>query len=289
MNDDANDATPGLPVPGRILFDLTTSLGWRDRHAVGIVRTERELARHLMAMPEVCFIPVASHADGIRALDPDAVLELLNPATMQAAAHPTPDLIAPLPPVAGRGWLALLAWPFALTARCIVRGLLKLLPLHVRHDASQCLVMARQVVRGLLYRLHVQSGPMPETAASAPPVQQTELPLIVHPAATDIPFLAGLHWDVVNWQRIARLRARTGLRVVSVMYDLIPIKFPEFIGSQQNDYYLNCFLHLIDKQRFDILYLAENASRSHRVHRRAWPSAHANRGIVSRLRPPRIT
>ena len=137
-----------------------------------------------------------------------------------ASAHPTPDPGAP-PQVEGRGWLALLLRPFALIARSIVRGLLKLLPLHVRHDASQCLVMARQVrPRACCARPHVQPATAPAAAASAPAIQQTELPLIVHPAVTDILFLAGLHWDVVNWQRIARSsRARTaGLRVVSVMW-----------------------------------------------------------------------
>src|ERR1700722_2506150 len=251
MNIDANESGPRLgsaarvaAIRSRLLFDLSTSLAWRDRHAVGIVRTERELARHLMARPDTCFVPVASHSDGIRALDPDMVLDLLNPATASASAERAPDRLEAPPRVARRGWLALLLRPFALTARAIVRGLLKLLPSHVRHDASQCLVMARQVARGLLYRPHAQ--PAPEPAPGKPAAEQTELPLIVHPPSADILFLAGLHWDVVNWQRVAELRARAVWRVVSVMYDMIPIKFPEFVGTPRDGYYFNCFLHLID-------------------------------------------
>jgi glycosyltransferase involved in cell wall biosynthesis len=58
-------------------------------------------------------------------------------------------------------------------------------------------------------------------------------------------FICGLSWDVLNWPSISALREDTGLRIVSVMYDLIPIKYPEYVGGPQPVLH-NCFLHMVD-------------------------------------------
>ena len=86
-------------------------------------------------------------------------------------------------------------------------------------------------------------------AAAAAAVTATapgpDLGLVVHPERTDVLFLGGLGWDVIDWRRLSLLRAASGMRIVSVMYDLIPIKFPEFLGAP-TDYYFNYFVHMID-------------------------------------------
>jgi hypothetical protein len=68
---------------------------------------------------------------------------------------------------------------------------------------------------------------------------------VVHPRPTDVLFLGGLSWDVIDWWRLSSLRQESGMRIVSMVYDLIPIKFPEFLGKQ-DDYYFNYFLNVID-------------------------------------------
>ena len=49
----------------------------------------------------------------------------------------------------------------------------------------------------------------------------------------------------IDWGSLSSLRLASGLRIISVLYDLIPIKFPEFVGPP-SDYFYNYFLHLID-------------------------------------------
>ena len=72
-----------------------------------------------------------------------------------------------------------------------------------------------------------------------------DLTLVVHPQRTDILFLGGLGWDVIDWRCLSSLREKNGMRVVSMVYDLVPIKFPEFFAGR-GDLYLNHFLHIID-------------------------------------------
>jgi glycosyltransferase involved in cell wall biosynthesis len=72
------------------------------------------------------------------------------------------------------------------------------------------------------------------------------LGIVVYPQATDVLFLCGLGWDVIDWRHLSSLRLASGLRIISVMYDLIPIKFPEFLGGAPGDYFYNYFIHIID-------------------------------------------
>jgi hypothetical protein len=67
-------------APPRVLLDLSTSLAWRGGHAVGIVQTERELARHLMGDASLCTGPVVYHDNAFRALEPDLARALIDPA-----------------------------------------------------------------------------------------------------------------------------------------------------------------------------------------------------------------
>ncbi len=55
---------------GRILFDISTSLAWRGAHAVGIVRTERELAARLLDDPDLAVLPVVFHDYALRGTGP---------------------------------------------------------------------------------------------------------------------------------------------------------------------------------------------------------------------------
>lgn len=219
------------PKPGRLFFDLSTSVSWRGRPAVGIVRTERELFRNLIDRPDLCVLPVLYHDGEFRALDPDVARALVDPGPTSR------DAPAPASAGIGRALPARLAMRLAMrlapVARAAARRLLDRLPPSARRDARLALLHARRAIRALA---HGQAGP---------PVSDIDVSLVVHPTAADTLFLGGLNWDVVNWSRIAALRASTGLRVVSTMYDLIPMKFPQFLPAPQHGYH-NCFLHMID-------------------------------------------
>jgi glycosyltransferase involved in cell wall biosynthesis len=79
--------------------------------------------------------------------------------------------------------------------------------------------------------------------ATEPPL---DLSLIVYPQQHDLLFCSGLSWDVIDWEILEALREGSGLRLVSMLYDLIPVKFPEMLG-QPTDHYINYFLHILDE------------------------------------------
>ncbi len=218
------------------MFDLSTSVAWRGRPAVGIVRAERELFRHLSARPDLDTIPVIYHDGHFRALEPEVAQALVEPTAAAPARHP----LLPLPwweraGVRGRAARStnLCRASLVRLARRAAQWLLGALPPPARRHARQAMLHAAQAFRELA----------PGASRPALP-DDMDLSLVVHPAQTDILLLAGLNWDVVDWPQVAVLRA-CGLRVVSVVYDLIPMKFPEFLSLPQ-DLYRNCFLHTID-------------------------------------------
>ena len=68
------------PAPrGRIFIDVGTSLAWRDRPAVGIVRAEREILARLLDDPNLAVIPVVIHDGTFRAIDPQLARSLAAP------------------------------------------------------------------------------------------------------------------------------------------------------------------------------------------------------------------
>ncbi len=247
----------------RLLLDLSTSLAWQGRHAVGIVRTEREIAVRLLESPELHVIPVVYRDHSLRVLEPEFARSLVAPvpaAAEPAAAEPGEprrdaafDDSGPsaghrmADPGGNRAWLARLIRPVAAFCRLIARRLVTAGPQRSREELRLSLIYARQAVRHLIYR---HAAPVPPPPPVSPPVVTASAPapdlgLVVHPQRTDVLFLGGLGWDVIDWRRLSLLREATGLRIVSVMYDLIPIKFPEFLGAS-SDYYLNYFIHMID-------------------------------------------
>jgi glycosyltransferase involved in cell wall biosynthesis len=251
---------PSMPVrgtgkaqPPRLLLDLSTSLAWQGKHAVGIVRAEREIAVRLLDCAELCVIPVVYRDHQLRAVEPEFARRLVT-ATPERAEAQAPGDAAPgggaqsgADPGNARSLLRRIIGPVAGLARLIARNLVLLVPERSREEARLSLIYARQALRHLLYRPVAQApaaavAPAEPVAANDP---GPDLALVVHPGPADILFLGGLGWDVIDWRRLSSLRGANGMRIVSVMYDLIPIKFPEFLGAPSS-YYFNYFLHVID-------------------------------------------
>jgi glycosyltransferase involved in cell wall biosynthesis len=262
-------AVPPGPRDGdvpRILIDLTTSWHWIGKHAVGILRTEREIARRLLDHDGIQTLPVVFHENAFRLISEEYARSLLVTADDPKAEPPTSAMepapaVAPAAPRRRFRPLAFCLRPFGFGARRAAPRLLGLLPARVAEEVRLSLIHARQAFRNLVYRqsaderaqfeaLHAANIEADRLAALVPkprpqPHAVLDLSLVVHPGARDVLFVCGLSWDVLNWPMIAELRRTTGLRVVAVMYDLIPIKHPEFVGGPQ-PVLQNCFLHMTD-------------------------------------------
>jgi glycosyltransferase involved in cell wall biosynthesis len=256
----------------RILIDLTTSWHWKGKHAVGILRTEREIARRLIDNPVLQTLPVVFHENAFRAISDEYARSLFDivdepkpvPVTVPAVTEPAVPELAPAAVTAAKSSRPIVAMclrPFGFLARWLARTFVRSLPVAISEEVRLTLVHGRQACRNLIYPplppIAYDPAPhftrLPETkivavrskAAGKAAEEVLDLSLVVHPGAQDVLFVCGLSWDVLNWPRIAEMRQELGLRIVGVMYDLIPIKHPEFVGGPQ-PVLQNCFLHMVD-------------------------------------------
>jgi glycosyltransferase involved in cell wall biosynthesis len=221
----------------RIYVDLTTAIRWR-RPPVGIVRVEREFARHCLAhVPGTVFCEIDATGT-YRALSATRTCDVLDdrwcsPQAVDVAAA------VPAPHARERGrmqrlfdWLALhgprvvpaAAWP-------LVRDLGGVLVAHhgawLRHRESR----------------RAQPPPQPEPAA-VPPGDAGDA---IAPAPDDLFVSIGLQWHhgaIHAWN----LKQRHGVRVVEACYDTIPIDFPEYAGSAKQPFaeHFACIAHTAD-------------------------------------------
>ncbi|WP_156936655.1 glycosyltransferase family 1 protein [Chelativorans sp. J32] len=230
------------PMPNlnrrRILLDLSTSLQWRGKHAVGIVRTEREIAKRLLVDPDLDVLPVIFNAGRFLALDPVLAEELI---TVDDRTEPQaiPEVV-PKPLQKNRTVSPLRLLGAA--ARFIARTLVELVPAGGREDFRLALVHLREVVRKILYGSPKSDDPQAAPVAERP----IDLRFVVDPSDNDVLFLGGLGWDVIDCRSVAAIKRQSGMKVVSIMYDLIPTKMPHFLGGNPKDYFLNYFLHMVD-------------------------------------------
>ena len=227
---------------GRVLFCLSTSLAWRGAHAVGILRTERELAARLLDDPDLQVLPVVFHDGTLRVLELDLARNIVtaDPTVQRRpnkAAEPSP---VP-PPSVAKQLRARVIGPVARALRACARAGLRVVPPASREEVRQMLIHGRQALRNQIYEAAQRSAP--DVGLSEPP---PDLSLVIYPNEADVLFCAGLGWDVIDWDCIGTLRQTCNLRLVSMVYDLIPVKFPEMVGKS-TAHYANYFLHIVDE------------------------------------------
>jgi glycosyltransferase involved in cell wall biosynthesis len=229
----------------RIYIDLTTSIQWR-RPPVGIVRVEREFARHCLEhAPDAVFCEI-DPTGSYRALAPERVRIVLDDAWCRAesvvaiSARPA----APAATVRGRvqrmfDWLAAKG-PRMVPAAAypLLRDLGRVLVDHhaayVRHRESRRVIRAAEATASI-----AAAAQLPATAANAEGV--------IEPRPQDLFFSIGLQWHhgaIHAWH----LKQRTGVRVVEACYDTIPIDFPEYAGSAKQPFaeHFSCIAHTAD-------------------------------------------
>ena len=290
---------------GRVLLDVSTSLAWRGAHAVGIVRTERELAARLLDDPEFKVLPVVFHNGTLRMLEPDLARSIVTEGTTDLSDRRTeaelpPAAFAAPPPDARPPFRARMIGRVARPLRASVRVGLRAVPLSSRDEVRLKLIHARQAIRNRIYAPQAFVAPQtsvvnpkPHFVVEAEPKPLPDLSLVVYPNENDVLFCAGLGWDVIDWDLIGTLRQACNLRIVSMLYDLIPVKFPEMLG-QPTDYYERYFLHILDEcdlalcisecTRQDLVEFAAQTGRSETLSRggAAWcqRASYAERGRI---------
>lgn len=217
----------------RILIDLTTSLALRGHKPVGILRTEREIAIRLLSDKSLRTLPFVFHGGEPRALDPTFARRLLreSPSGM------------PAPPPSARGQGHNIGLRRVTSGmRAAARAGLRAVPARGREEVRLALIHMRQALRNVVYGAsHALSYPARTDGLPDAP----DLSVVIHPGPGDVMLTCGLSWDFLPWAAVAKLKRDTGMGVVCICYDLIPILFPKFIPSN-HDLYLGHFLHLID-------------------------------------------
>lgn len=223
----------------RIYIDLTTSVRWR-RPPVGIVRVEREFARHCLAHePGTVFCEVDA-AGGYRMIAPARVRAVLDdawcrsePAVAMSAQPGVPS--APRRTRMQRAFDSAAAWgPKVVPAAAypLLRDLGRVLVDH--HGAW---LRHREAKRAA--RMHAAAVPAAEP--------QARVEGAIEPTAADLFFSIGLQWHhgaIHAWN----LKQRTGVRVVEFCHDTIPIDHPEHAGSSKQPFadYFVCLGHTAD-------------------------------------------
>lgn len=227
----------------RIYIDLTTSVRWR-RPPVGIVRVEREFARHCLEHePGTVFCEIDA-AGAYRAMAPRRVRAVLDEAWCRAepTAAVSAQAVPSAPPSRTRmqrafDWAA--AWgPKVVPAAAypLLRDLGRVLVDHhgawLRHRESR--------------RASRAQAPAPAPLPSAP-VATTPGDAPIEPTRDDVFVSIGLQWHhgaIHAWN----LKQRTGVRVVEACYDTIPLDYPEYAGSAKQPFadHFTCIAHTAD-------------------------------------------
>lgn len=193
-----------------IYFDLSTSARWSG-HAVGIVRTEAELARRLRRFADdaggyCIYVP---NEGRFRLLPDDKAEEIL----------------------AGRLVIDFQEAPAGLTARPTLRRRIRDLIL-----SRPRLYQTIQRLRGLSFSLEqIAEVRRSETALVAvnclPAMRQLDEvasePL--HLAPDVLIISGGLDWEHKNMRALYRLKKASGFKYAAIIYDLIPILYPQYV------------------------------------------------------------
>lgn len=236
-----------MDVAVRILLDLSTSFQWRGQHAVGIVRTEREIARRLLNDETLDVLAVVMHDGVFYAIDPSQALSLIDVVPTKSGAMPEGTGSAPgegRPPKRSISKRVLLS--FGAVARAFGRFAIRCTPEIAREPMRQILLNVRELLRALAYGGRALAAPSIPGASKPEDPYRIDLNFVVHPRPSDFLLIGGLGWDVINCQRLALIKKKSGMRVASISFDFIPTKFPEFLGGEPNDYFKNYFLHMAD-------------------------------------------
>lgn len=193
-----------------LFLDLTTSLANTSRN--GIANVEWNIARELEAL--------GVRPQGFRLANGEVhrvpVAEVLASAVFASHREPGSDQHAPARSASARAARAGLSVLFGSDTRLSVQAL-------------TMLVRCVEVVRTIVPNRQVLSDDVLDER---------------HLCADDVMLTVGAEWTGQLAERLGVLRARTGCHVVAVVYDLIPIDYPELAGSPDVEFFRRYFVAL---------------------------------------------
>lgn len=195
--------------PKRILLDLTTSYRWKGRNAVGIIRTEREIAVRLLMDGILDVVPVLFYDKGFRAISREDAFRLVG--------SPPAEVAPVFSPVVHN--------------KTIKRTL---------HHIIKNILPASLV--GKLKKIRGTKKKPSENPRISSEVLGFSIPL--EPRYGDLLFLSGLGWETFEYGMLSAVKNKFAVRIATVLYDLIPILFPEMMGENYNDFFSNYFLEM---------------------------------------------
>lgn len=218
----------------RFLVDISTSWNLVGTNAMGILRTERELARRLLTDPALHSIPIVFSGETIYVVNLDDALAIL--ATPKPAAHHPNDgtsTPSPIPSSAPAAIASKRAKIYRFGLRYLSRAAWALLRLTPDRSRSDLLMSLRHGKKALRSLLSPNPSPAPqlsngETRPAPSPNRMPNVSLILHLSERDVIWTCGLYAHLVPLRRIAEEKQRRGFSVASICYDLIRVRNPQW-------------------------------------------------------------
>ncbi|RYF52975.1 MAG: glycosyltransferase family 1 protein [Comamonadaceae bacterium] len=232
-----------------IWIDLTTSLQW-TRPPVGIVRVEQECCRWMLAkLPDRVRICMFDASTGrfleVQVRDALAVLNRNGRTPEPASFAPAATAHTPSVPTMAAAPPSLVRRAERLVRKA-THAALKILPQTYQPMVRRYLIAARRTLAYTYTELkaaHAENSAI----AAAPAAPQVEPPASPGRALAtfqhgDSYLTMGLDWDQGNkLEALWREKNKSGLKVFSFAYDVIPVKFPTYYPEGKFDLFSNYF------------------------------------------------
>lgn len=226
---------------------------------MGVLRTEREIARRLLGDERLRAIPVAFQDGQMFALEAEQARSALHGESvvmMMPSGEPAP-VVTTLPSRAqyGRaGWL--LSYGKA-GVRALARTLIGAAPIYCREEVQQILNIAQVVIKKIFIRRQRQT-----TIPARDTQQYTAAPLtmVVHPTEWDVLWTCGEYDICVPLRRIAEQKRLKHFRVAAIGYDMIRLYHPEWNPpGMSRDLFALQTMDLLDAA--DLIYCISESTR----------------------------
>jgi glycosyltransferase involved in cell wall biosynthesis len=242
----------------RIVLDLSTSLAW-TRPPVGIVRTERKFAQHLLASDalEVAFCRFDKQRAVHVELSRDEAMRIVGATPAETAeadvVQPRESAMTPSPPAPVGQPRPPLKSRVARVLKSSAHRTLHRLPEVLRPEARAMFIAGREFgnrahtfsgrywrwLRGRFGRSAAGVAPgIPVPAASS--TQEHAFAF----RRDDVYASMGLDWEYNDLAVLYRERARTGFRTLLFCYDTIPVRFPHLMSFDARQYFARYFTDL---------------------------------------------
>ncbi len=204
-------------MTGRIVLDISTLYRWTTRD-VGITRTERMLARRLLVREHAMFVRYDAESRAYAEVPLAEVRSIVAGAEEESASDDS--LPEPVSALTRKRQLIV-------AAKRAVRYAEQWVPAPARADYWAAvrhtrLALSRSLARPEAIKRSTNTRPLATTTAVL--------------RAGDVYVSVGLDWDSNSYAHLYALKRQVGFHVILTCYDLIPVLFPQFIGSSSAFY-----------------------------------------------------